>query len=76
MACVLGGMGLDFETAISASATSISNVGPGLGDTIGPSGNFSSLPNSAKWLICFGMIIGRLEIFTVLVILTPKFWRL
>ena len=75
IACILGGMGLDFKTAISASATSISNVGPGLGEIIGPSGNFSSLPDAAKWLICIGMIVGRLEIFTVLVILTPNFWK-
>ena len=75
IASILGSMGLDFKTAISASATSISNVGPGLGEIIGPSGNFSSLPDAAKWLICIGMIVGRLEIFTVLVILTPNFWK-
>jgi hypothetical protein len=51
------------------------NVGPGLGPIIGPSGNFTSLPDSAKWLLAFGMLLGRLEFFTVLVILSPAFWR-
>lgn len=75
LAIALGMIGLDFETAISAAATSIANVGPGIGDTIGPAGNFSSLPDAAKWLLCFGMLIGRLEILTVLVIFTPNCWR-
>ena len=67
--------GLDIETAISGAATAIANVGPGVGDIIGPAGNFSSLPSSAKWLLSFGMFLGRLEILTVLVIFTPYFWR-
>lgn len=67
--------GLDFVTAVSGAATALANVGPGLGDIIGPSGNFSSLPAAAKWLLCAGMLLGRLEIMTVLVILTPGFWK-
>ena len=71
----LGLIGLDFLTATSGAATAISNVGPGLGDTIGPAGTFSSLPDAAKWLLCLGMLLGRLELFTVLVMLAPSFWR-
>ena len=71
----LGLIGLDFLTATSGAATAISNVGPGLGDTIGPAGTFSSLPDSAKWLLSLGMLLGRLELFTVLVMLAPSFWR-
>tara|TARA_R110002095_G_scaffold169700_1_gene147427 strand:- start:2632 stop:3810 length:1179 start_codon:yes stop_codon:yes gene_type:complete len=68
-------IGLDFATAISGAATAIANVGPGIGDIIGPAGNFSSLPDSAKWLLSLGMLIGRLEILTVLVLFTPAYWR-
>lgn len=67
--------GLDLVTAISGAATALANVGPGLGDIIGPAGNFSTLPDAAKWLLCAGMILGRLEIMTVLVLFTPIFWR-
>ena len=75
LAIGLSFIGLDFMTAMSGAATSISNVGPGLGDIIGPSGNFQPLPDSAKWLMCAGMILGRLELFTVLVLFLPAFWR-
>jgi trk system potassium uptake protein len=68
-------LGLDFVTAISAAATAVANVGPGLGDIIGPAGNFEPLPDAAKWMLCVGMLLGRLEILTVLVLLTPMFWR-
>ena len=61
---LLGFMGIDFLTAISASASAISNVGPGLGDIIGPSGNYSTIPNMAKWILSITMLVGRLEIFT------------
>jgi trk system potassium uptake protein len=71
----LGFLGLDLVTALSASATAITNVGPGLGPIIGPAGNFASLPDAAKWLLCLAMLLGRLEIFTVLLLLTPGFWR-
>ncbi|WP_316861668.1 TrkH family potassium uptake protein [uncultured Cohaesibacter sp.] len=67
--------GLDFVTAMSASATAIANVGPGLGDIIGPAGNFSSLPEICKWLLSLEMILGRLEILSGLAILMPGFWR-
>ena len=66
---------LDFVTSISASVTALSNVGPGLGPIIGPAGNFLPLPDTAKWLLSFGMLLGRLELFTVLVLLMPRFWR-
>ena len=67
--------GLDFITSISGAATSISNVGPGLGSTIGPNGNFSSLPDISKWILTLGMILGRLELFAILVLFLPSFWR-
>ena len=66
---------LDFVTAASASATALCNVGPGLGDIIGPAGNFSSLPDMVKWILSIEMIMGRLEILSGLAILTPSFWR-
>jgi len=67
--------GLDLITSVSAAATSVSNVGPGLGSTIGPEGNFSLLTDSAKWMLSLGMLIGRLELLTVLVLFLPAFWR-
>ena len=67
--------GLDFVTSISGAATSISNVGPGLGSTVGPSGNFASLPELSKWILSLGMILGRLELFAILVLFLPSFWR-
>tara|TARA_B100002052_G_scaffold35079_1_gene27078 strand:- start:140 stop:1588 length:1449 start_codon:yes stop_codon:yes gene_type:complete len=67
--------GLNFITAISAAATSISNVGPGLGEIIGPNGNFSQLSDFSKWILSIAMILGRLELFAVLVLFIPSFWR-
>ena len=75
VAGLLGLTGLDLETALSGAATAISNVGPGLGDEIGPAGNFEGLNGFAKWVLCGAMIVGRLELFTVLVMLAPGFWR-
>jgi trk system potassium uptake protein TrkH len=75
LAMLLGLTGLDYVTALSGAATAISNVGPGLGDIIGPAGNFSTLPDVAKWLLSAGMLLGRLELFTVLVLFLPRFWR-
>ncbi len=72
---ILSLTGLDFVTSISGAATSISNVGPGLGDIIGPNGNFSSLSNASKWALSLGMILGRLELFAILVLFIPSFWR-
>tara|TARA_R110002020_G_scaffold87061_26_gene215149 strand:- start:635 stop:2092 length:1458 start_codon:yes stop_codon:yes gene_type:complete len=67
--------GLDTITALSGAGTALSNVGPGLGDIIGPSGNFQSLTDTQKWLLAGGMLLGRLELFTVLVLFLPRFWR-
>ena len=67
--------GLDFITAISGAATSISNVGPGLGPIIGPNGDFSALPDLSKWILTIGMILGRLELFAILVLFLPSFWK-
>ena len=68
-------LGLDPLTALTGAATAVCNVGPGLGPIIGPAGNFASLPDAAKWLLSIGMLLGRLEIITVLVLLTHTFWR-
>ena len=75
LTAILSLTGLDFITAISGAATSISNVGPGLGETIGPNGNFSSLSDFSKWALSMGMILGRLELFAILVLFIPSFWR-
>ena len=75
IAALLSLTGLDFTTSISGAATSISNVGPGLGELIGPNGNFSQLPDFSKWVLSFGMILGRLELFAILVLFLPSFWR-
>ena len=75
IAALLSLTGLDFITSISGAATSISNVGPGLGSIIGPNGNFSSLPDISKWILSLGMILGRLELFAILVLFLPAFWK-
>ena len=75
IAIALGLIGVDFLTAASGAATAISNVGPGLGPTIGPSGTFATLSDGAKWILSAGMLLGRLELFTVVVLLLPSFWR-
>ncbi len=75
LTAILSLTGLDFVTSISGAATSISNVGPGLGEIIGPNGNFSTLPNASKWALSLGMILGRLELFAILVLFIPSFWR-
>ena len=75
VAVALAGFGLDFMTSVSGALTALANVGPGLGDVIGPAGNFASLPDGAKWLLAAAMLLGRLELFTVLVLFTPRFWR-
>ncbi len=75
LALCLALLGLDPITALTGAATAVCNVGPGLGEIIGPAGNFSTLPDAAKWLLSIGMLLGRLEIITVLVLLTPAFWR-
>jgi len=75
VAIMLAAFGNDFVTSFSAAATAAANVGPGIGDTIGPTQNFAALTDPSKWMVCAAMILGRLEIFTVLIILTPDFWR-
>jgi trk system potassium uptake protein TrkH len=75
IAMLLSISGLDFITSISGAASSISNVGPGLGDLIGPNGNYRELPDLSKWILTAGMLLGRLELFAVLVLFFPSFWR-
>jgi len=75
LATLLSLNGLDFVTAISGAASAISNVGPGLGEVIGPNGNFSNLPNFSKLSLSLGMLLGRLELFAVLVLFFPSFWK-
>ena len=75
LAALLSLNGLDFVTALSGSASAISNVGPGMGDVIGPNGNFSDLPNFSKLSLSLGMLLGRLELFAVLVLFFPSFWK-
>lgn len=67
--------GLDLETCISSAAACLSNIGPGLGEIVGPAGNYASLPDAAKWILMAGMILGRLELVTVIVLFRPSFWR-
>ncbi|KJY93952.1 potassium transporter TrkH [Vibrio neptunius] len=71
----LSALGLDPITSISGSITAVANVGPGMGAVIGPTGNFAPLPDTAKWLLSFGMLMGRLEILTLLVLFFPAFWK-
>ncbi|WP_435139448.1 TrkH family potassium uptake protein [Pseudopelagicola sp. nBUS_19] len=75
LAVLLGMTGLDFTTALSGAAAAIANIGPGMGDIIGPAGNFASLNDAAKWLLTVGMLIGRLELLAVYVLFTVQFWR-
>ena len=75
LSMLLSFTGLDFLSAISAAATSISNVGPGLGDMIGPNGNFKEVSDISKLILSFGMLLGRLELFAVLILFFPSFWR-
>lgn len=72
---LLAALGLDFTTALSSAVTSLGNVGPGLGETVGPAGHFGTLPEAAKWVLSGAMLLGRLELMTVLVVLTRAFWR-
>ena len=75
LALALTLIGLDPITALTGAATAVCNVGPGLGQIIGPAGNFAPLPDTAKWLLAAGMLLGRLEIITVLVLFTGAFWK-
>lgn len=71
----LAAFGLDFMTAISSAVTAIANVGPGLGPVVGPAGNFSTLPDGAKIVLALAMLLGRLELLTVLVMFTKDYWQ-
>jgi trk system potassium uptake protein TrkH len=75
LAIFLSLTGLDLITSLSGAAAALGNIGPGLGETIGPNGNFSSLSETAKWLLIAGMLIGRLELMAVYILFTLKFWR-
>jgi trk system potassium uptake protein TrkH len=75
LALALAAFGLDFITAVSGAAAAVGNVGVGMGDVIGPAGNYATLPDGAKWLLALGMIMGRLEFLAVLVLFTHRFWR-
>ncbi len=75
IAMLLSISGLDFITSLSGAASAISNVGPGLGDIIGPNGNYKEIPDISKWILSVGMLLGRLELFAVLVLFFPSFWR-
>ncbi|SMO48328.1 TrkH family potassium uptake protein [Ruegeria faecimaris] len=75
LAWALALTGLDFITSVSGAATALANVGPGLGDQIGPAGNFSGLSDTAKWLLSAGMLVGRLELLAVYALFTVHFWR-
>ena len=68
--------GMGALEALSSAATAIGNVGPGLGPVVGPSGNFANIPEAAKWLMSLGMLLGRLEITTILVLLFPSYWKI
>lgn len=72
---VLAAMNIDFLTALSSAATAVANVGPGLGPIVGPAGNFSSLPDLAKWMLSAAMLLGRLELMTVVVLFSRSYWR-
>lgn len=75
LSLALTAVGLDFVSSVSGAASALASVGPGLGDVIGPAGSFKTLPDSAKWLLSFGMLLGRLELLTVIVLFMPSFWR-
>lgn len=75
MVLILKALGLDFLTAMSGAGTALANVGPGLGDIIGPSGNFAPLEDAAKWVLIAGMLLGRLELLTLMVLIAPQFWQ-
>lgn len=75
LSVVLGAFGLDFVTATSGAATALGNVGPGLGHIIGPVGNFATIPDGAKFALAIGMLLGRLEFMTLIIVFLPRFWR-
>lgn len=72
---LLSATGEDFVTSVSGAAAALANIGPGLGDKIGPSGTFANVNIVAKWILCFAMLLGRLELMVVFVLFTVRFWR-
>ena len=72
---ILGAMGLDFITALSGAASALANVGPGIGEIIGPSGNYATLDDSEKFVLTIAMILGRLELLVVMALFMPMLWR-
>ena len=74
-ALLLSFSGLDFLTCISAAASAISNVGPGLGSVIGPDGNYSTLNDFSKFILTLTMFLGRLEMLTIIILFLPSFWK-
>lgn len=75
IAILISATGVDFMTAMSATLACLSNVGPGLGSMVGPTGTYAGMSDAAKWILSLAMLLGRLELFTLLVLLTPAFWR-
>jgi trk system potassium uptake protein TrkH len=75
VALALAAFGLDFITALSSAVTAIANVGPGLGPIVGPAGNFATLPDGPKLILAFAMLLGRLELLTILVMFSKDFWE-
>lgn len=74
VALIVSAMGVDIDTALGASIATLSNIGPGIGE-VGPASTYAAIPSAAKILLAFNMLLGRLELYTVLIILTPIFWR-
>lgn len=75
LSVLLSFTGLDFMTSMSAAGATLANLGPGLGEIIGPSGNYGSLNDAAKYLLMFGMLLGRLELFTIIILFSRRFWE-
>jgi len=71
---VLSALGVDFDTSMGATIACLGNIGPGIGK-VGPSDNFFLLPDAAKWILSFLMMVGRLELFTVFILFYPGFWK-
>ena len=74
-AAILAALGLDLISALSGSAAALGNVGRGVGEQIGSSGNWHAIPKAAKWVLSFEMILGRVELFPVFILFTPSFWK-
>jgi trk system potassium uptake protein TrkH len=71
---IVSAFGIDFMTSMGAVAATINNIGPGLGQ-VGPTDNYAHLPAALKWFLSFLMMLGRLEVYTVIILLSPTFWK-